>query len=708
MRRHLKGGNTDLKTGRNYSLLILFLLLPQNISAQIPINGFCEYNSYQVPPGYEHFLPVDINTDSNSEIILYSSSKKKIAVVSDFTDGNKLLVKEFRVPFEISQLEPVKNTDRYVFVSRQNRLLGLLQIPFDDKPAIISKLEFDSFPENINVGDVNNYGIEEFLISGSGFDGISLIYQNKEELSESKIIGSSSFCFSALIDLSNDGLYDIVTCNLLERSLQFYYNDGAGNFNLMRSIPSDKKFYSINSYNVDSDDFEDLVVSNSGSISILYGDFQSSYNDKVVIQVEHIPEKVLPGDFNQDGYTDFAYADYTNGALSVIFGKNEREFYEEVLYKKINSLTDAHQSNNMLWILSDDGQLFSIKKFNGFRKDVNFVPSVNPTAIQYFDNAKNEITDLCFIDNYQSELNIFTLDGKGIPTLYYSIPVSSNHEEIIAEETTSGDKIFYCFTKGNRLIEIIKTNFKNEYIERQQLYSPGDIQDLKVKQVDSTLINIFISYNSAQRLVLGKFDYRQLSVTFNLYPFIDRNVLHSELIAEEIPIIYYWKEHSDTLYYKKAVIKTGPNDYKNIVHLPKTDSVFHISFSTDHIRKSSTEVISIIGMGKNNFTLVSDYLRPGFISSLVFPKKLNMGDENNLFFSLINSGGKKNLFFYSSEKKSLSKVDLSGRNKKLNFTTVLNSIDATDYVIESFLPGNYHFVFSNKQEGCISIIQLKQ
>jgi len=708
MRRHLKGGNTDLKTGRSYSFLILFLILSQNISAQIPINGFCEYNSYQVPSGYEHCLPADINDDSSTELILYSSSKKKITIVSGLLNRNNLLIKEYSLPFEISQLEPLKDKGMYVFSSRQNRLLCLLKISGDEKPKIISKLKFDSFPENVNVGDVNNYGVEEFLISGSGFHGIALIYQYKGRLGESKIAGGSSFCFSTFIDLNNNGFYDIVACNLLERSLQFYYNDGEGNFNLMRSLPSDKKFYNINSYDVDNDTFEDLVVSNSGSITILYGDFQSSYKEKVVIQVEHIPEEVLPGDFNQDGLTDLAYVDYTNGALSVIFGNDDREFYREVLYRKKDGLTDVHQSNNALWFLSDDGQLFSIERFNGFTKNVNFIPAVNPTAIQHFDYVEDGVTDICFIDSYKSELNLLIRDEKGIPSLYYTLPVSSDHEEIIAEGTTSGDNIFYCFTKGSMLLEIIKTDIENETIERKQLYSPGDIQDLKVKRVDSALTNIFITYNSANRLVLGKFEYRELSITFKQYPSVDRNVLHSELIAAEEPIIYYWKEYSDTLYYKKAVIKTGPNEYENIIHLPKTDSVVFSSLSADLLNNGSSDVISVVGTGEGNFSLVSDNWRPDFISSLIFPEWLNIKDENQLFFSFINSGSEKNLIVYSPEQKSLSKIDLSSTGKRLSFTKLIDSVDAADYFIESIFPGKYHFVFSNKREGCISLIQLKQ
>jgi len=305
-------------------------------------------------------------------------------------------------------------------------------------------------------------------------------------------------------------------------------------------------------------------------------------------------------------------------------------------------------------------------------------------------------------------LNLLIRDKKGIPSLYYTVPVSSDHEEIIAKGKTSGVNIFYCFTKGSRLLEIIKIDFENKTIERKQLYSPGDIQDLKVKRVDSTLTNIFVTYNSANRFVLGKFEYRDLSVTFKLYPSVDRNVLHSEIIAAEEPIIYYWKEYSDTLYYKKAVIKTGPNEYENIIHLPKTDSIVFSSISADLQNNGSQNVISIIRSGKSNFSLVSDNWMTDVSSPLIFPEWLNIKDENQLFFSFINFGSKKNLAVYSPEQKSLSKIDLSNTNKRLNFTKLIDSVDAVDYFIESIFPGKYHFVFSNKREGCISLIQLKQ
>lgn len=707
MRRRSKGGNTDSKTGKSYSFLILFLLLSTNISAQIPINGFCEFNSYQVPTGYDHCLPADINNDSYSEMILYSSIKKKLAIVSNLINKSDLSIQEYSFPFEISKLKQLKNKNRYVFTSRQNRLAGLLNISSDGEIKIISTIDFDSFPENVNVGNINNYGSEEFLISGSGFEGLSFIYQYKGGLGESKIVDGSSFCFSTLIDINNDGYYDIAACNLVERALQFYYNDGDGNFELRRSLPSSKKYYSVSSYDVDNDNFDDLVISNSGSITIMYGDFQSSYKERVTIKVEYIPENVLAGDFNQDGLADIVYMDYTNSALSVIFGSTGRTFYKETLYRKMDDLTDIHQINNELWFVNDNGNLFSITKFKGFKQNVNFVPSVNPNTIQQFDYAEDGIKDICYIDSYKSELDFLIRDKKGIPSTYYAIPVSSDHEEIIIEQTHKGDNIFYCYTTGTGLVEIIKTNFKNNSFERKQLYSPAAIQDLKIEKVDSSLTDILITYNNAHRFVIGKFEYRDLSITFKQYPFVDRNVLQSELIASKEPIIYYWKEYSDSLYYKKAVIKTGPNKYQNIIKVAKTDSVNISSLSTNTLNNSSSEVISILGTGEGNFKLVSDYWTPTNFSSLIFPDWLNIKEENQLSFSFINSGAKKNLAVYLPVNKLVGKIDLFNKGKKLIFTKLIDSIDAADYFIESIFPGKNQIIFSNKQEGCISLIQLK-
>ena len=132
------------------------------------------------------------------------------------------------------------------------------------------------------------------------------------------------------------------------------------------------------------------------------------------------------------------------------------------------------------------------------------------------------------------------------------------------------------------------------------------------------------------------------------------------------------------------------------------------SISADLQYKGSLDVISVIGTGEGNFTLVSDYWRPDYTSSLIFSEWLNMKDENQLFFSFTNLGSKKYLTAYSPVQKSLSKADLSSKRKGLNFTKLFDSVDAADYFIGNMFSNKHHFVFSNKQEGCISLIQLKQ
>ncbi len=705
MMRHLKGGNTDLKAGKSYSFLILFLFLSINISAQIPINGFCEYNSYQVPAGYDRLYPVYFNGNSNFKILLYSTSQKKLAFVSDLSNKNNVSIKEIPLQYEISNLKQLKNKNRFVFSSRKNRLLGLLNLSDDGELKVISTISFDSFPENLNVGNINNYGAEEFLVSGSGFEGLSFIYQHKGGVGESKIVIGSSFCFSTLLDLNNDGYLDIATCNLLERSLQFYYNDSDGNFELSRSFPSSTKIYGITSGDVDNDEFDDLLISTSNAVTIKYGDFQSSYKSKVNIQLKYTPEKLLTGDFNQDGLTDIAYINYSVGTVSLVFAKSKKTFYEEILYKKLIGLTDLISIGNELWFLHEEGELHSIKKFNGFKKSVNFLPAINPTTVQKFNYTGDDINDLCFIDTFSNQLVFLLRDSKGIPSLYYSVPVSSNHTEIVTDNTT-GDNTLYCYSKGSRLIEIIKTDFDGNYFERKQLYSPEVIQDLKIKKVNDGLTNIFLTYSNDNRFVLGKFEYRTLSITFKQYPFVDRNVLHSEIITGKEPLIYYWKEFRDTLYFKKVIIKTGPNEYDNLAMLPMEDSLFFSSFSADMFNNKTLEVFSIIENGRKNFHIVSGYWK--YFFPLVFPKWLNMEDENQVFFKLLNVGTSKYLSVYLPKEKSLIKFDLLNKDYKRKFTKIIDSFDAADYFAARIFSDNYQIVYSNKSKGCISIFQLVQ
>ncbi len=52
---------------------------------------------------------------------------------------------------------------------------------------LLAKISFDSYPENISDADINDDGNFGYLVSGSGFKGLSLLSFIDSELNEIKL-----------------------------------------------------------------------------------------------------------------------------------------------------------------------------------------------------------------------------------------------------------------------------------------------------------------------------------------------------------------------------------------------------------------------------------------------------------------------------------------------------------------------------------------
>jgi hypothetical protein len=718
MRRHSLEEITDLKAGLlKSSTLVFFFILSQQTFPQIPINGFCKYDSYQIPPGFYQLLTADINNDTIDDILFYSSDNRKIGICLGEVKGFGK-VKEYVTKHRFSRLinsenKKTGNSD-FMFTDRKNRLLGVITVPADSTPTFDIKIEFDSFPENIEAGNVNNHRNTEYLISGSGFDGLSILYRNVERFGERKVANNAIYSRAIFTDLSNDGYEDIAAYNLIDNTIQFFFNDGSGNYELVRSIKTRNEVTAIKSADINADSFMDIIFIQNDLIKILLGDFQSSYNKSLSLSTNFTPDKCLVGDFNSDGYHDLAYINKTEGNLSLMFGINNGQYSEEVIYFIKPGLMDIAVYNigskTGIALLSSEGLLYTVTSFVdliGSHK-INLVPSIKPSTINFFDAGNNKISDLCFIDNYDNSLKLFVRNEKGIPEKYYSLPVSDFHRNILVDESQPRIKTFYCYSEGNQLIELINYNFcKNEF-ERKQFYSPGDILDLDFEQIDSTQVNIYITYNKKNKLYVGKFEKRKLSTTFREYPFIDRNVLSAELFLEEEPVLYYWRDLQDSVYFTKAEVKTGPNIYEIYFGLLKDKEANVSAFTNNKFNWINGSIFSMIAIDRSNFAVVSD--ASGFhISSRFFNEDyFDITNPQHINFSELDKGRVEYLTAYSPEDKSLNKIDVILKGNNYTLTKLLNVEGVADYFIDNFGSENFHFIYSNNIEGCISVVQLKK
>ena len=713
--KRLSGEKTDSKIGQLKNSFIFFVLFFPSLSySQIPINGFCFQKNYSLPKDYQGIISADLNSNRNDELIFYSAVLKRIGIYAGIP-GDSVELKEFQLNSEISQLKQLKdetgNHNLFAAVERRLRKISLMYISLDSIDAGKSKIEFDSYPENIFTGDIDLNGTEEILVSGSGFDGLSILFRSKGGIGERKIIVGTSFSEAILMDLNDDGYLDVLAFNILENSLQFFINNTNGIFRLSRSIQYSVKINLLKSFDLNKNGMQDIIYGVGNSIEILLGDAKGSYKDKYSIKLDDRPYAIQFGDFNGDKLFDIAVG-VSKDLLNIFFGKNGTEFHETIPYLKKSSLVafTAFKSKNTdnISCLLESGELIVLKSEKELGTDMKITLGIQAGAVKQFDYPNDGMPDISFIDEHENSLKILLNNKAGIPTRLYNFPLADDHKEILVDEFFNFRKIFYCYTIGAPLLEVFRYNFDIGRLNRKQLYAPGEILDVALQRIDSTFVNIFLVYNKQSKLYLGKFENRDLSVTFREYPFIDRNVISAQLFIEDEPVVYYWRSEDDTLQFKSAQIKSGPNDYNTFFENSKTNGTEVNLFGADNYINEYPTVVSILQneTEKKLLVMVGDKFS---ISNQLFRSV----DENNIefgrgFFGETSIKGIINFTLFSSDDNYINKLVYLEKERTFSLNQMFAAENVSDYFFARLDRKNYYLVYSNKKEGYLSITSLKK
>jgi len=712
MRRLLTGEKTGLGLElKDISTVICWLLLINTALPQIPINGFCQLNSFPTLPGYNKFAVIDVNYDSFNDYILYSSSDNSLQVVERMKDTTFSSYRIFSI-YNISVLIPVFDNKpgypQFFFIDRTKRTAGLFDLKDKNRVNVISKIGFNSFPENIAVSDVNNDGVMDCLVSGSGFDGLSILNIEDNKLVETKIKSNASYAEAVFGDISNDGFPDIVAFNLFSNALDIFFNDELGNFELIRSIRLNQNIENLRVVR-NSDEYDDIVFSSNGIIKIIPGDFESSYDNLVSISIVNKPDRFVFADFNNDRLKDIAYINTKTGSLSIIFAKSEKQYYPEIVYLKSNGLTDLKvirkNYNNGLAILNSKGEVFRITKLSSLPEETKIVPAVEPAAIISFDYGNDGVEDICYLDKSNNTLNFLLSNYSGIPTYFCSAPVSAEHDEIIVDETEPFNKGFYCYSSNKKMFEIVDYNFTADKSDSDQLYAPGAVKDLAIKRTDD-LVHIYVAFVKNKILKIGEYEHHYFRFNYREYSYADTGVVKAKLIITDSPELYYWKEHADSLYFIRAKTNSRFTDFriiggmKNRIMNPSTvvheyltgeeNPAFLTLFETDSSLYSSFSVDSIFIFSNQfmNSSISND--TAGIISSQRYSMKK---DES--------------VIVYLPKLKSFNKIGIGIGNDKLDVEKLFEKENVKDYVVRKKKDNNNYLIYTVQSEGYLSLKRLK-
>ncbi|MGD1007328.1 MAG: VCBS repeat-containing protein [Ignavibacteriaceae bacterium] len=710
-----KEGMTGLKIGlKKTSILFIIFFLSKEIYPQIPINGFCQFSSFNVDKGFSSIFPLNFNNDSYTDLLLYSPDQKEIVSLAGEKNGSFIKSGVYKVPYQITSIKGLNEKDskvkRYAFISRQNMRAGIYSFTTGGRAYLTNSIKFNSYPENISTADINRNGNDEFLISGSSFDGLSIISQTGGILKEKKIVSRTSYSEAVFTDLSNDGYPDIAAFDIIKNSLVFFYNQGGNKFKQVRTIKMDQPIHSLHAVDMNLDNYPDIIYAEGKSINIIYGDFASAYNTKATINTRFYPDQIITGDFNHDGKIDIAYLNFKEGILSIIFAKNDEGFYPETIYLKkagLHSIIPYYSKFiNGIASVSLNGNIFIVKNMLSISSNVDISIGANPSAISSFDNGNNGINDICYIDSYNSNLDLIVRNFDGIPSTFYSYPLFDNYSDILVDNVESGVKSFYCFTRGKKLIEILKIDFSKNSVEKNSVYSPGTIEDLKIQRTKNNFDNIYIAFKRKSMLGLCIMEYRDYRYAAANYFDLAPDVYSAGITLSNEPGLIYWKKEQSGATLNKVSVVNGSIASNKLFSFSEGTVSSIYSFTGDLFNNDKDASISFIQAGNKNYITITNYKSSYIINTWEVPD-VNMADNaRQLFLGETRYNGLKKLFIYSPENNSVSRIDFINKGKDILIPRLTEADNIEYYFIKKMSSRHYHLVYTDKINNCITIKQL--
>ena len=712
MKKHLLGEKIGLKIELNaVSFLFLFFFLPFEVLPQIPINGFCKLNLYQFSPGYSKIFSLNYNSDSYSDLILYDPSLKKMAAISG--EKNERFAKEeyFDFPFHISNLAPIreKNNEikKYAFTSRKNLTAGICEFSSDGKPRVTHQLNFKSYPEKLSTADIDGDFYQEIILSGSAFEGLSILNFDGKNLSKKIVKSKGSYSQAIFIDLSNDGFPDIAAINLLNNSLEFLFNDGRGNFKVVRTMNFYNKVRNLHSFDMDLDSYHDLVFLEGNKLKIMYGDFQSSYSKQIEIETKYPPNDFIIGDFNKDGNIDFAYLNTDVSIVSVVFAESDYKFFAEIpiLYKEgiKNIIPFYSKFIDGLAIISDDGALLTNTVLSSMSPNIDISLSIKPTVISNFDANSDAINDICFIDSFDRSLKLVVRSNAGIPSNYFSIPLHGNPNQIAFKNFSKQSTTFFCYSVSKKLVEVIEVEFNTGKITRSEFYTARPIADVKPVLNDHQMV--FVSSLVNNRLTLEIFEKEESWKLLTDYN-ISEKAISADLSTLRGVKLFFWNQIGDSIKLFKKTFLPEEMKAEFLLNIKMKNISNFLTVVDDFHNLDKESIISFVESDEKPYILVS---HDGSVNSFdveEVKKNLIVRDLNQLFVSEIKPNGTRRLIVNNYNSQNIYRLNILRKGKKIVFSKIIDKINTEKFFVRNMTVNNYHLVYLNQTKECISIRQI--
>ena len=701
---------TALKTGiSKFKTLLSFVLLSQIIYPQIPFKGFCKLNSFSVDSGFTKIFSFNYDQNEHSDLLIYNPLQKKAALY-DGISGTKFILKEMlQLPLELSTIEPIiipnKMIESFAFTSRKSRSFGIYNFNTSGKVKLVSQIKLDSYPENISVTKNYEDDSQLFLLSGNSFDGLSTISSKNNQLIEKKIYANRPFQNAQFIDLNSDGYEDIAALNSIDNKLHFFYNNSRDEFNELRTLRINDDVLSMRIFDINYDQYKDIIVSTKSNIQIYFGDATSSFAKTIYIQTTYPADKFIIGDFNHDGFFDINYLSVDEGIVSTIFAKDFNMFFPEIIQQKKKGIVDVIPFFSKFIYgaayLNQDGEVSILSTVKSMTDNQKIAIAIEPDLIAPFDHINNGIIDLVFTDEFDRKIKFIIRSAAGLPEKYFAVDLYEEHNRILEFSNDKSKKTFFLYSVNKKVIEAIEVDFNKYNFKRKIHYAEGPIQDIKIKPDAEGEAELFILYSKDKTLNLQVISKTQVGFNQKVYTNLSSNWFDSFLFFDDKLTIGYWQYDDEFLKLNFISFTESESNPVTKIKLNRKSSLL-VSKSNSIISKNGFKYSALLKNENETFLVVGDR-EPKLYSTFNYKNEFRIQDKNQLFFGKNNS-----VFVYDSDLSSLTEITPAKTGGSFLIAEKITDIELNNYIIQQLDQRKLHLIFTDTKSGSIEIRQLSK